>query len=512
MTPYETDASHADAEPASPMRATGATTTGSRRRWMALAGFVAFLMIAFIAGKVLQHYRMNTHAFDTGIYTNLVWNIAYGNGFYSNIEFRNHLGEHFSPIILLFTPIYWIWPNAHVLMIAQGLAAGLTFLLLLLLCRNILTGYTERQRFWLTAGLLVLFVMYRPFLSAWCFEFQPITLGMPLVAAAILALHLRSRLWLAVAVAALLTTRESAVLSVFGLAIYAALVLRRYRVAVILTVVAAVAAVIIFQLVMPAFREGDWEHLSRLGPSEQLLRKGKYLVKLVLPLALLPLIGWRAALAALPGVLLNLSVAYPAQFSVTFHYDAQNSVFLMVAAIYGARSVANFFMKRRDGLAVYRWAVWAYLAFALVIAASLRGRTPFEWVVRYVVRDQHAPLLAEVGEYAALPRDVGIASNTRLAPRLAHRDLYVLADQYFDAERMAGVDLVVLADDGLVMFTGRRLSDDIIAWVAAQPQAELIKRTDHLVVYRWHADAGPTDTAANPHKKSRRFLKDEVSK
>src|SRR5262245_55777652 len=57
------------------------------------------LVSTAVLSKVIQYYSFRIDDFDTGIYSNLIWHLANGSWFYSDVLSRNHLGEHFSPII-----------------------------------------------------------------------------------------------------------------------------------------------------------------------------------------------------------------------------------------------------------------------------------------------------------------------------------------------------------------------------------------------------------------------------
>ena len=60
-----------------------------------------FCLVAVVTlAKVLQFYTFRISDLDTGIYSNVVWNVVSGDGFYSDVNMTNQLGEHFSPIVL----------------------------------------------------------------------------------------------------------------------------------------------------------------------------------------------------------------------------------------------------------------------------------------------------------------------------------------------------------------------------------------------------------------------------
>src|SRR5688500_3399374 len=290
----------------------------------ALCVTAAAIFVLSLIPKLFQHAGAHTGDLDTGIYSNLAWALTHGEGFTGSVLGRHHLGEHVSPIMLLVAPLYLLWPSAYVLMIIQAGAVALAVVLALRLADIELrrAGVVEeswgdaaapRARFAACALLIVLFMIYPPLLATLQAQFQPIELGMPMVVGAVMLMHARRDGWLALVTLLLLTTRESAPLSIAGLAIYAAVALRRWKLAIVLLLVAGAWAALSMGVLMPAFRtHGRWAHVRHLGPWEMWDLKGKYLTAMLLGLGPLPFLGRRAlaaAAAGVPGILLNLAVA-----------------------------------------------------------------------------------------------------------------------------------------------------------------------------------------------------------
>jgi len=386
--------------------------------------FVATLLIAafFITLKVQQFRNFDVRDFDTGIYSNIVWNVATGDGFRSDVLGRHALSEHFSPIVAAFAPVYWVWPSALVLLIAQAIAVAIMFPLLAAVAMRIFMEMKTSTAVALTAALLGMAFFYRPVFSALECEFHPCTLGMPLVAAALLALHADRPRWLIPLVAVLLCTKEMAALSVVGLGIYAGVVLRRPRLAAALIITGIAAGLVIMLAVMPQFRETEWKHLDRLSPGADVDRKFIYLVKLASGLALLPLLGWRALLAALPLTILNLLVSMPNQYSLDFHYDDQNSVFWLAAAAHGMNRLV--IRGRHRSWPAHGSLIGIIAAAALVLVVSeLRPWKEFRHqCIKTPARV--AELREALQSFVNLPPDVGIAATGQLGPQVNLRHFY----------------------------------------------------------------------------------------
>ena len=85
--------------------------------------YIWILSGLFLIVWSIKYFHMyaifDLRTFDAGIYGNIVFNTAKGDLFYSSVLEKNHLGEHFSPIMSFFAPFYWIKPDIRWLLIIQ---------------------------------------------------------------------------------------------------------------------------------------------------------------------------------------------------------------------------------------------------------------------------------------------------------------------------------------------------------------------------------------------------------
>ena len=465
-----------------------------------------------VTGKCLMHASAHTADLDTGNYSNLIWGILHGQGFNGSVLGRPHLGEHFSPVVALVSPIYLLWPSAYVLMILQGLAvaAGLMLTLRFAGDRMEEAGFDgpahARARFCVNALLLVLMSLYPPLLATWATQFQPIELGLPLVLLALMLLHAPATrgngIWLAAVVLLLLMTRESAPLSVAGLAIYAAAARRRWKVAAVLAVAAGVWFAVVMGLVMPHFRDSPrWGHTRFIGPWGMWNLKWFYLLALVGGIGFLPLLGRRAlwaCAAAVPGVLLNLSVTRLPQVAFQAHYDAQTAPFFMAAAALGATWLARrLFAPAANWRAAWVVASAAVLAAATIVLLSDAKSPPeqlWRWLPTATDRRMIAEARAAAAEYADAPALLG---DARIGPhvcnRLDYRSIRVRTPRKWAdwaRERVSPGSILLLPGVKYEAASGTRDTVRLSGW------AELVSRTPYLEVYRWPADAPEPGTAA----------------
>ena len=466
-----------------------------RHQGVLVGGSLLLLALLCLAAKVVQFYGFALNDFDSGIYSNVAWNLLNGEGFHSDVLDRNHLGVHFSPLTALFAPIYAVFPTPMVLMVGQGLAVGMTLVLLYQLGMLILDpAVFGDRRPWIILGFCLLAFFYGPFTNALLSHFHPPTVAMPVLAGSLIALIERRTWLLALLVAVLLTAKENAPLAVAGLGVYAALVQGRWQLGIALGITALVSLALVLEVVMPAFQEGSWALAGRLDPLALPGKKLLYLFLLLLPLGFLPLLAWRAALAALPLIAVNLAVGYEGQLEFKYHYNDLISIFLVVAAMHGLNRLRTLSLA---GLAPTMRTGSIMATLVLLALVFNKGRSPITDMVKHWPSGDHWRLHQELAPYRQAPSDQAMVAQSGLGPYLSSRDRYVMLKTGWRDEKLRSGDLILLSD----------MADDYGIDIAASrkrlnttPGIEQIHRSDLLSVHRvLDRAAGPT-SAQRPVK------------
>jgi len=90
-----------------------------RRAGLALP--VVFFAI-YTASSLLRDHQLGTAAYDLGIFDQAVAQYAHFNAPMTPLMGPgfNNLGDHFSPILAVLAPFYWIWPDRRMLLVAQA--------------------------------------------------------------------------------------------------------------------------------------------------------------------------------------------------------------------------------------------------------------------------------------------------------------------------------------------------------------------------------------------------------
>ncbi|MDR3607301.1 MAG: DUF2079 domain-containing protein [Oligoflexia bacterium] len=345
------------------------------------------------AASVLRHLSFDSHAYDLGIFTNALWNIAHGHGFFSSVKDGiSLLSDHQSPLLALFAPIFRIFPDPVVLLVFQGVGLAAGAFPLYRLARQYEAGE------W-SAALPLFYWAWLPLRNANAFDFHPEVFMLPLFLAAIAGLQSprgRSRVLGAIAFMLALGAKESAGPVAFGIGLSWLLGAGPSQTRDWTRKLGAVAAmlglaVFVFDIkvvpaqVLSASRyayEGLYEQygggltgillapvrmpalfFSQLFGHERL----KFLFWTLAPLGFLPLLNWRALPAALPGYLMLFLSAGSHRVNLQYHYAIEPGVGLFWA-LPGACAVLRRWQPRAP-----RRKIWA-TALVIFIAACTFGR------------------------------------------------------------------------------------------------------------------------------------------
>ena len=373
---------------------------GGDSRWPARALVLVF-GLAWIAALLRMYCSFRFSAFDLGIYSSIAFNTAHGHPFFSSPQQMNHLGEHFSPIMAVFAPLYRLAPTP-LWLLGAGLAAYLAAPLCLLRVARRL-GVESAGGRWTAFGLALLWFLNAPMARAVEFLFHPSTLAAPFVVLAWAAAAERRWGRLAAWLAFLLLFKESLALAAAGIGLW--LLARRDTrgAGAVVLGLGLAAGVALAGWFIPFMRGGAWTHVERLAPLKDLLPKAGYMARLLLPFGFLHARG-RALLPALPLILLNVSTGFAPQYGMGHHYDDIVVPLLFAGALGGwAEGARPVYFGWRRPLAV--------AAAALCVLLPL-GPSPLRLAAA------HRP----TAEQAAARRSLRVLAEQ---PELGHSMLYV---------------------------------------------------------------------------------------
>lgn len=345
------------------------------------------------------------------------------------------LGDHFSPMLALLAPAYWLRPQPTTLLVAQGVLFALAVPPVWLFTRRLL----GQRAAW---PVVAAFALSWPLAAADGVGFHEVAFAVPITAWA-LERWSAGRLGQSAAVAALLLLVKEdmgLVLAVLGLLM---LVRRggRGRVLGAVLVVGGLAAVALTTLVLlPAFggQRGYYWYYGTLGPTPG--AAAAYVLHhplATLHQALTPAVKWHTlvlsglpvlfACLASPLVLLaapllaeRLLSDNPNHWGTDHHYDALLVTIVFAAGIHG---VARLRSRRVAARLLPVWVV-GVAGVALVLAAAFPLRDlldPAAW--RPTARDRAASAAV-----AAVPDGATVEADNDLGPHLTSRTTVLLLD------------------------------------------------------------------------------------
>ena len=341
-----------------------------------LAAAIAAYAAGFGALSVLRHEAYVTGRFDLGNMVQAVWSTAHGRPLQMTDlhgDQISRLAAHVDPILVVFAPLWWIWPSPHMLLVAQACAVALGAIPVFLLARKHLASSRAALGF----GLAYLLYPATGWLTL--NEFHPVALATPLLLFAFWYLDEDRLLPFSACALAAALCKEEIALVVAGFGIWYALARGRWVVGAAIAVVGAAWAAVAIAIVIPHYNAGAesdfygrysevggsaggivktaFTHPLRIAEAAFSARDLHYLLDLVAPLAALCLLAPLMLVAALPELAINLLSSATTQTSIHFHYTAGLIPPLVIGAIFGAKRLSR----------------WAFPVAAAIVVAALVG-------------------------------------------------------------------------------------------------------------------------------------------
>ena len=368
----------------------------------------------------------NTPSFDLGIFDQGVWLLSRFKTPFVTILGLNLFGDHASYIMLAFVPLYWLWPSAKVLLLAQTLAlavrggAGLPH-----------RPQGARQP-WLAVFPAVGYLL-TPAVGWLNMEnFHPDSFEVPLLLFAIYFMIRGRWRWFLVMVVLLLSIKEDVPLLVVPLGLYVALRYDR-RVGFLTAGLAASWFVVTLFILGPLLSGTGAGHLDawripfggvaglvsttverpwEVGGDLLTADKQEYLFQLLTPVLFLPLLT-PLTLVALPSVLFNLVSTFPYQYNLHYHYTS------LIVPLFSAAAVLAL---PRFKVASTRRAMAVLLLPAALMSAYMWGpieksREPGSFAAPYYSQAEAAR-----EAIALIPPDAVVSARFSYSPHLGHRE------------------------------------------------------------------------------------------
>ena len=366
---------------------------------------------------------------DFGIYDSMVHYAATGQGLMR--DYRGAAYDHFSPVVLLLAPLYWLWdsPVWLVLFQALALAAGAPVL------------YALTRHYFRSEGApLLLAAMYllNPYYSRLMLYDFHIECLFPVVFLSSALLWSRGRRnWAAALLLATPLIKEDFVIPLAGMGLFFLFTPRHRKLGALLLAAALAWTGFVLKIYFPHLVHMNYWHFDRYAPAEggvaawlltfeQMfcklfsLRSLAVLTTVLLPFAFLPLAAWKMFLLVIgPSLGVHLVGNFFHQNWLYSHYSSALIGVVPVAALLGLRYLRAYYgRKRRQPLSprlLYGALVLTLVSHVTFVELPrVRFYSPAEgWIPKFHLGLMGLPLrpaeyrnLAETLEHAARFREV----------------------------------------------------------------------------------------------------------
>ncbi len=430
-----------------------------RMHWVLLLLFMVQYSAETMRLVLIEHYNLDTHVFDLGIYTNIFWHNLHGNWLGCTFcKLDVHYSGHYDPILIAFTPFFAISPRAETLLYIQ------TIWLALGAIPTYLLGRHHFKDMWSGLILAGLYLLNPGLSSANMFGFHSLTLAIPIILWTVYFLDTDNYYAYWPSLAILLLTREDMAIMCCFIGAYA--MLSRRTGTGLLTIAIAFSWFVFIKtqvmtnsevVAVKSTREAD-SHMYYFAEAVQNREEGIkglvltlitnpmfslrllfktdklfFLIYQFMPLLFLPLLGGRRLVLIGYGALFIGLVSRHEVFSMGFHYTTLILPALIIAMPPGTTRLAYGKWTKRRGLDSKR-VVYTLLLTAVACSflttwkfGPLLGNKFYKAGWNVLKRDQPADRrkayrnLQKVLE--ELPQDASVSAASHIGPHVATRDM-----------------------------------------------------------------------------------------
>jgi uncharacterized membrane protein len=421
-----------------------------KHQWWIVGCLFVFYSVAMSVISILKHYSFQTHAFDLAIFDQAIWSTVHGKFLYSSFkEGICLLGDHMSPILILFVPIYWIWEDVRVLLISQALISAACLFPLVLIAQEQLGKGLAPLVF------AVAFFFYQPLRHSIRSDFHPEIWANLLSFLAFYFMLKKKDLLFFITLLFLVACKEN----MYGISFIFGIFLvfkRRIKMGTALIVLSVLFFYLTTRFLMPQLAggkgyfyganynylfTGNWgDHPPLIVQPLDLL---EYLYKIFIPLGGLSFLHPPTLLLTVPILFQNILSRNPYMHSIAFQYTSGLTPFVFISAIYGLDVLMKYVNKKGFQK---RWVGLPFTAVVL-LSLALAGRPERQYFFNYKTDlNQHKKAVRSL--LKQIPNRFSIVANERLAPHLSHR--FELR-QFEDFQRMPQAPTYPLESDLVVL-------------------------------------------------------------
>lgn len=466
--------------------------------WVAIGLFLVYVT-AFSWMTIRLHESFQTNALDLAKFDQALWNTANGRPFRITLIQDSIVQSHFSPILAVYAPLYWVWPDIRLLFVVHTLClAGAGFLLY---------WFYRGEAPWVGLALFGAYLLHPSLHQVNLHEFRRITTAVLGASMALGCLAKRRYIGTVIGLTVALLSKENTAFLVIGVGLYLMLGHRRVKIGLPVLVAGVAWLILVPLVVLPAL--GTPQFLSRntgyslagkyysyLGhspgeiartllrdpaaPLAYALRPERLtaLLALLWPIGFLFLLAPGLAALALPFLGYLLASKSDSMAQITAWYPA-----IILPSLYWAAAVGLSRLKGR----------WRTAAAVVLLSSAVGGYValsdvrPGRWgkTGRFAVDAHHRRVEAVLRR---VPQDATVAAQDSLVPHLSHREEIYLFPWYPEE---ANPDYIVLDREMSSYPLERPAYRTLFYDLLAGTEYAIEHQTGNLFVFRYAGDVAP---------------------
>ncbi len=436
--------------------------------WIVIAIYGAIFGVM----SILRYLSLHNGILDFGVFDRAVWNIA-KKGDFSFLAFG-----HFSPVLMLYALFYKLYSSGVILLIAQTIAICLSALPLYLIARD------KLKSSYYALLIVIIYFLYSPLQYNNLFDFHTDHLIILIMFSGFYFLGKRNALAFVLVCLAGLTIKEPLMLSIAAMGLYAMIHHRMYKSGSIVLGGSLLFFFWVINMILPqttgsSYGGGFGGSFSYLGSSvfeigktlisqpwiilQEMMSVWKmgYLVFILFPLLLVPLVSPLSLIPAIPALGISLLSQLPNYYWIQHHYTASLIAPVFVSLIYGLSSFSNgshylnrwfkkLFLMNLSRNSMLRISLWTILVVSLYYNIILSpspisiffwkriGNYPYYYKSSYIIKERDGVLDRAIKEF--ISEEASVSSQGSVTTGyLAHRVEY-----YLFPDKIGEVDYVVL--------------------------------------------------------------------
>lgn len=379
-----------------------------RKSWLVYSGIIVITAAYCLLG-IIRHNHFQSFGYDLGIFDQEVWLYSQFAVPFSTIHVPNMviLGDHFSPSLTLLAPLYFLWADARVLILAQALLIGLSAVPIYLLGRNFV--------------IVVAYLLFFGIQNGLAFDFHETLVATALLPWLFYFLHEKRLVlyWLLFLV--LLGIKEDVSLILFGVGIFSYLQYKDKKTAFFSMAISAIWLLVAIKVAIPHFSAGFAHDVSWPKTISEVATIFWPIDKWVTVFWSLFAFGFLPLLAPTTWPILGIHFLshwidpkYMGRWEMGMHYQAMLAPVLAMATIISLRR-----LKNKLGISIF--ILMAVIVSQLVLHLPLNSLFKKQFY-------QEEPWAGDVSYMLTrIPKNASVATQNNLIPHLsARKNIYIL--------------------------------------------------------------------------------------